>query len=174
MTRSNLSRYAAVCFPLFALLIILINSLPSAEMPLGRRGKTGSFVSINSAGIDFLLIKSNQETSDHNVTTQFERTLNVVFLTRFEERKTLRVSGSEQSADRLVGHAVVYTLRFFPLAVVTGVLPVAWMLRYIRRAMVGSPSDSLRCRRCGYDVRATRSRCPECGQVNPEANGMAE
>jgi hypothetical protein len=53
----------------------------------------------------------------------------------------------------------------FPVLLVTllsGVLPAARLYHRLRpRPTPGN------CRRCGYDVRATPDRCPECGTVAP-------
>ena len=55
-------------------------------------------------------------------------------------------------------------LLFIPhplLALATVLLPVSWLKR-CRRA--GQYSRSGRCTHCGYDLRASPERCPECGQ----------
>lgn len=63
---------------------------------------------------------------------------------------------------RLVWHLVLYAVFFLLLLVVRGVL--------IRRQNSGPEEEPLPasvCPGCGYDVRATPLRCPECGADTP-------
>ncbi len=47
-------------------------------------------------------------------------------------------------------------------AVITGVLPIYWLFRARGRSRAGH------CRSCGYDLRASPERCPECGTAATE------
>jgi len=52
---------------------------------------------------------------------------------------------------------------FWFLLTVAAVTPGLWLLRRVRR------KRGVRCANCGYDLRATPERCPECGTVAAEA-----
>jgi len=57
---------------------------------------------------------------------------------------------------------------YWSLALSTALLPACWALAKLRRHR-RLLSDN-RCRRCGYDLRASPARCPECGQPTPSAD----
>jgi hypothetical protein len=52
------------------------------------------------------------------------------------------------------------TVAYGPLVLLTGLLPLAQLIRRKRAA----PPRGL-CPACGYDLRATPDRCPECGRA---------
>jgi len=57
-------------------------------------------------------------------------------------------------------------VQYWLLCVVSGAGPLMLILRRLRRR---TPRDGM-CVNCGYDLRATPDRCPECGTATAEAN----
>lgn len=58
---------------------------------------------------------------------------------------------------RRVGWSVGYVW----IEVALSVLPLVWIALFLRRK-VAEPGAQGRCRTCGYDLRASVGRCPEC------------
>jgi hypothetical protein len=60
-------------------------------------------------------------------------------------------------------HSAFRTVAGFPIwlpAFLTSLLPARWMFHLLKNRQ---RTSSQRCRTCGYDLRATPDRCPECG-----------
>jgi hypothetical protein len=49
------------------------------------------------------------------------------------------------------------------VAMLTGLPPLGWGAAWLRRRVRGCSRRPGFCRGCGYDLRATPQRCPECG-----------
>ena len=58
-----------------------------------------------------------------------------------------------------------YWAAYFGLSVI----PMIWCARMARRLQPKRKADGLHCVVCGYDLRATPNRCPECGTVPERA-----
>ena len=65
------------------------------------------------------------------------------------------------------GGAIVLPL--WPIIVLSGILPGLRLWRRVRRRINARKGQ---CRECGYDLRATPQRCPECGTV-PQPSTIA-
>ena len=55
--------------------------------------------------------------------------------------------------------------------ILSGFLPAIWLARRLwvrRRTTCGL------CSACGYDLRASKDRCPECGKLIPKASGVSK
>ena len=65
----------------------------------------------------------------------------------------------------LTGTETVIVSLWVPV-VLTGILPLLWVLVPLRREMRGAIRRKRHlCPNCSYDIRATPNRCPECGTV---------
>src|SRR5688572_6495783 len=53
---------------------------------------------------------------------------------------------------------------FWCATLVTGVLPALWLTREFRRLRFHRRTRQGLCPTCGYDLRASPTRCPECGR----------
>lgn len=59
----------------------------------------------------------------------------------------------------------VLTLPLWAVLGVLAVLPSAWAVFLLRRTEFARRARLGLCRRCGYDLRGSRERCPECGEA---------
>jgi ribosomal protein L37E len=52
---------------------------------------------------------------------------------------------------------------FWLIATVSAIVIALVSERFVFKRRVGPPRRHTHCRRCGYDLRVTPDRCPECG-----------
>ncbi len=80
----------------------------------------------------------------------------------FDRRVNLTPRGSLTGPEILHIDILTVRLPYWLVALVTGVAPAMWLVR--RRREARRARKGL-CPCCGYDLRASAERCPECGLV---------
>jgi hypothetical protein len=91
----------------------------------------------------------------------WHRPTNFLGFARFEDTsKQLSMFGAD------VGHERGFVGPTGFLAAAAAMLPAMWVIRNVKRRMW---RQSGCCAACGYDLRATPDRCPECGEVPKKA-----
>jgi hypothetical protein len=68
---------------------------------------------------------------------------------------------------KVYGRGTVLVVPFGPLVLMMAVLPAIYVAMYALQKRRGRRRMAGLCIRCGYDLRATPGRCPECGASGP-------
>lgn len=78
---------------------------------------------------------------------------------------------SEYITGLVGGHAsrqfMLVTIPYWPFLLLLTMLPTLWLRRFRRERRQGRWEHQGFCRECGYDLRASEGKCPECGLAIP-------
>ena len=72
-------------------------------------------------------------------------------------------AGFAFTTDRFRQIAAWIKCPYYAPPLLTAILPIAWLIRRLTASSRELPDCA--CTTCGYDLRATPDRCPECGTV---------
>ncbi len=140
---------------------------PPIEAVVARVPGTGN-VYINLGPADGAAVGSSFALYD-KFTDQRKGSLEIVSVgpRRFSLCRTLTLLPGQTVREGDMLRSVEWVnLPYWPAIAVLSVLPMVWLLVTLRRSGRRAFRARFgRCLNCGYDVRATPGRCPECGTV---------
>jgi hypothetical protein len=157
----NLATTISLAFAL-ATIVLWCRSYFACDVISGQ--KPGSF------GLDFcfprgtfqmmILTSSAAEGPSWSLESALPRTMSLAYLSR-NGNVVFDVMGFAVARAGYGSGSITWVLiPFWSLVLAFGVLPGSWLLLKRREHRRRS---NMECVRCGYDLRATPDRCPECG-----------
>jgi hypothetical protein len=94
-------------------------------------------------------------------------------LTRYVDWGGFAVWSGETAAGPYTQQTTAVAMPHWALTLLTLIAPLWWAMTLATHARTERRKRAGLCRSCGYDLRATPGRCPECGAVTDGAETVA-
>jgi hypothetical protein len=89
---------------------------------------------------------------------------------RYRDERITLMRSDVRPIIAIVGRTRRFTLWLGLPLIVSAILPILWLIRQVREKR---KKQEGMCRVCGYDLRGSTERCPECGTAVSQADAAA-